>query len=116
MPAPLTTAAPSPISRKEMRPVKYHYADTFWCTYIISVISANIAELGETHRKIHLNTFTSLIFSVQIDSMMINYDCPISATYPLDLTKTRLQIQGEGNKLKGNGIEAAKKVRIRLLS
>lgn len=35
-----------PVTRNEMRPVKYHYADTFWCTYIISVISANIAELG----------------------------------------------------------------------
>lgn len=50
-----TTAAPStaptspasPVTRNEMRPVKYHYADTFWCTYIISVVSANIAELGE---------------------------------------------------------------------
>lgn len=55
-----TAAAPS--TRTEMRPVKYHYADTFWCTYIVSVVSANVAEL---------------------------------ATYPLDLTKTRLQIQGE---------------------
>lgn len=52
----------APSTRTEMRPVKYHYADTFWCTYIVSVVSANIAEL---------------------------------ATYPLDLTKTRLQIQGE---------------------
>lgn len=45
-----TTAAPlpaAPVTRNEMRPVKYHYADTFWCTYIISVVSANIAELGE---------------------------------------------------------------------
>lgn len=49
-------------TRTEMRPVKYHYADTFWCTYIVSVLSANIAE---------------------------------TVTYPLDLTKTRLQIQGE---------------------
>lgn len=41
---------PSPPTRNEMRPVKYHYADTFWCTYMISVISANVAELGkETH-------------------------------------------------------------------
>lgn len=47
MPAPLATAAPPSILRKEMRPVKYHYADTFWCTYIISVVSANIAELGK---------------------------------------------------------------------
>lgn len=35
------------VTRNEMRPVKYHYADTFWCTYIISVISANIAEMGK---------------------------------------------------------------------
>ncbi|XP_050432899.1 mitochondrial uncoupling protein 4 [Adelges cooleyi] len=40
----------------------YNYADTFWCTYIISVVAASVAEL---------------------------------LTYPLDLTKTRLQIQGE---------------------
>lgn len=46
MPAPLATTAPSPM-RKELRPVKYHYADTFWCTYIISVVAANIAELGK---------------------------------------------------------------------
>lgn len=49
MPAPLATTAPPSISRKEMRPVKYHYADTFWCTYIISVVSANIAELGKAN-------------------------------------------------------------------
>lgn len=40
----------------------YNYADSFWCTYIVSVVSASIAEI---------------------------------LTYPLDLTKTRLQIQGE---------------------
>lgn len=50
-------------TRTEMRPVKYHYADSFWCTYLISVFAASIAE---------------------------------TVTYPLDLTKTRLQIQGEG--------------------
>lgn len=44
MAAPSTSS--SPVTRNEMRPVKYHYADTFWCTYIISVVSANIAELG----------------------------------------------------------------------
>ncbi|XP_014243834.1 mitochondrial uncoupling protein 4 [Cimex lectularius] len=42
--------------------IKYSYADTLWCTYIISVFAASIAEV---------------------------------LTYPLDLTKTRLQIQGE---------------------
>jgi solute carrier family 25 uncoupling protein 27 len=46
-----------------MRPVRpAHYADSFWCTYVISVAAACVAE---------------------------------TATYPLDLTKTRLQIQGE---------------------
>lgn len=46
-----------------MRPVRpAHYADSFWCTYAISVAAASVAE---------------------------------TATYPLDLTKTRLQIQGE---------------------
>ncbi|XP_025418439.1 mitochondrial uncoupling protein 4 [Sipha flava] len=40
----------------------YNYADSFWCTYIVSVAAASVAEM---------------------------------LTYPLDLTKTRLQIQGE---------------------
>lgn len=49
-------------TRNQMRPVKYDYADSLACTYVVSVVSASVAEL---------------------------------ATYPLDLTKTRLQIQGE---------------------
>lgn len=71
--APATTATASATSatatngainsgRHQLRPVKYDYADSFACTYIVSVVAASIAEL---------------------------------ATYPLDLTKTRLQIQGE---------------------
>lgn len=48
--------------RHQLRPVKYDYADSFACTYVVSVVAASIAEL---------------------------------VTYPLDLTKTRLQIQGE---------------------
>lgn len=55
------TATVSP--RNQLRPVKFDYADSFACTYVVSVVAASIAEL---------------------------------ATYPLDLTKTRLQIQGEG--------------------
>lgn len=43
-------------------PITKHYADSFWCTYIVSVVAASVAEV---------------------------------LTYPLDLTKTRLQIQGE---------------------
>ncbi|KNC27016.1 hypothetical protein FF38_02327 [Lucilia cuprina] len=50
------------VTRNQMRPVKYDYADSFACTYIVSVVAASNAEL---------------------------------VTYPLDLTKTRLQIQGE---------------------
>ncbi|XP_067642042.1 mitochondrial uncoupling protein 4 isoform X2 [Eurosta solidaginis] len=59
-PPPPPTATSS--TRNQMRPVKYDYADSFACTYVVSVVAASIAEL---------------------------------ATYPLDLTKTRLQIQGE---------------------
>lgn len=51
-----------PPTRNEMRPVRFNYADTVWCTYIVSVAAASVAE---------------------------------TCTYPLDLTKTRLQIQGE---------------------
>jgi len=59
-----TSSNPAPSSgRHQLRPVKFDYADSFACTYIVSVVAASIAEL---------------------------------ATYPLDLTKTRLQIQGEG--------------------
>lgn len=34
----------------------------------------------------------------------------LTATYPLDLTKTRLQIQGEANAVNGNAIDAVKRV------
>jgi len=62
--APASSSSPVPSSgRHQLRPVKFDYADSFACTYIVSVVAASIAEL---------------------------------ATYPLDLTKTRLQIQGEG--------------------
>ncbi|XP_073974551.1 uncoupling protein 4A isoform X1 [Rhodnius prolixus] len=43
-------------------PVQHNYADALWCTYLVSVVAASVAEF---------------------------------LTYPLDLTKTRLQIQGE---------------------
>ncbi|KAM7349381.1 uncoupling protein 4A isoform 1-T4 [Cochliomyia hominivorax] len=58
-----TTAANAEIpTRNQLRPVKFDYADSFACTYVVSVVAASNAEL---------------------------------VTYPLDLTKTRLQIQGE---------------------
>lgn len=63
--APATAVSP----RNQMRPVKFDYADSIACTYVVSVVAASIAEL---------------------------------ATYPLDLTKTRLQIQGEGIAGAGN--------------
>uniref|UniRef100_A0A6M2DNU4 Putative mitochondrial oxaloacetate carrier protein n=1 Tax=Xenopsylla cheopis TaxID=163159 RepID=A0A6M2DNU4_XENCH len=51
----------------------YNWADTMWCTYMVSVVAASIAEI---------------------------------ATYPLDLTKTRLQIQGEAaSKLTLNNVK-----------
>lgn len=37
-------------TRNQLRPV-YHYADSFWCTYVVSVVAANIAELGEIISK-----------------------------------------------------------------
>lgn len=67
------------VTRNEMRPVKYHYADSFWCTYIISVISANIAEMGKlrTRRRcmktsrililIHLFFFYCSYLSIRLD-------------------------------------------------
>lgn len=75
------------VTRTEMRPVKYHPADTFWGTYIISVISANIAELG-------------MMTATQYQFFRLTSSLPIAATYPLDLTKTRLQIQGEASAAK----------------
>uniref|UniRef100_A0A8D8UVR3 Mitochondrial uncoupling protein 4 n=1 Tax=Cacopsylla melanoneura TaxID=428564 RepID=A0A8D8UVR3_9HEMI len=51
----------------------YNYADSIWCTYIVSVVAACVAEV---------------------------------LTYPLDLTKTRLQIQGEA----ANTIDGDKKL------
>uniref|UniRef100_A0A1B0FYA3 Uncharacterized protein n=1 Tax=Phlebotomus papatasi TaxID=29031 RepID=A0A1B0FYA3_PHLPP len=67
-------------TRTEMRPVKYHYADSFLCTYVVSVIAANMAEL------------------------VLPDDCVVAVTYPLDLTKTRLQIQGEAAVSEGSRI------------
>lgn len=96
-----TQTAASPVTRNEMRPVKYHYADTFWCTYVISVVSANIAELGRFPIE------TPTICSENSSSF---YFFDNVATYPLDLTKTRLQIQGEANKLNGNKLNAVKTV------
>lgn len=49
----LQSSVPTTKQRNQLRPVKYHYADTFWCTYIISVISANIAELGTRTKFIY---------------------------------------------------------------
>uniref|UniRef100_A0ABK8FSY3 Mitochondrial uncoupling protein 4 n=2 Tax=gambiae species complex TaxID=44542 RepID=A0ABK8FSY3_ANOGA len=66
--------------RTEMRPVKYHYADSFWCTYLVSVFAASIAE---------------------------------TVTYPLDLTKTRLQIQGEAAATAVDAEGAVKKLKYR---
>lgn len=63
MQAAKDTSSSTPSPRNQLRPVKFDYADSFACTYAVSVVAASIAEL---------------------------------ATYPLDLTKTRLQIQGEG--------------------
>lgn len=33
--------------RNQLRPVKYNYADSFYVTYVVSVVAANIAEMGE---------------------------------------------------------------------
>jgi hypothetical protein len=39
-------ASPVPV------PLKTNYADTFWCTYCVSVIAASIAELGKDVYKL----------------------------------------------------------------
>lgn len=100
-----------PQQRNQLRPVKYHIADTFWCTYIISVISANIAELGTfttitntIHQTdaYHQQKVTMLgLCSIQLATCFVKWKITdqhislFSVTYPLDLAKTRLQIQGE---------------------
>lgn len=51
-----------PITRRTEQPphpVVYHYADTFWCIYVTSVVSACIAELG----KLSLGNTNSYIAS-----------------------------------------------------
>jgi len=35
-------------------PLKTNYADTFWCTYCVSVIAASIAEVGKCAYKLTL--------------------------------------------------------------
>jgi len=32
----------------------YNYADSFWCTYIVSVVAASVAEICEYFYKIHM--------------------------------------------------------------
>lgn len=61
---------------------EHHYAESLWCTYLISVAASWVAELG-----INFTTFIHLFCILII--------CFFLVTYPLDLTKTRLQIQGE---------------------
>lgn len=46
-------------SEQSSNPVKYHYADTFWCIYITSVVSACIAELGMFKNSILLPVFSN---------------------------------------------------------
>lgn len=67
-----------------------HYADSIWCTYIISVVSASIAEMGGFEHgegaweHSNQNSDNRLFVCIPV-------------TYPLDLTKARLQIQGEAS-------------------
>ncbi len=42
---------PIAVRTEQQPPVKYHYADSFWCIYITSVVSACIAELGMLQQK-----------------------------------------------------------------
>ncbi|KAH8250489.1 hypothetical protein KR038_007275 [Drosophila bunnanda] len=45
--APGSSTVPASASgRHQLRPVKYDYADSFACTYIVSVVAASIAELA----------------------------------------------------------------------
>lgn len=34
-------------TRNQLRPVKYNPADSFYVTYVVSVVAASIAELGK---------------------------------------------------------------------
>lgn len=85
-------------SEQPSNPVKYHYADTFWCIYITSVVSACIAELGMFKNSILLPVFSNLI------------TISFTATYPLDLTKTRLQIQGEALNANINNVKVGRRL------
>lgn len=87
-----------------MRPVRYNYADSFWCTYVVSVFAANIAELG---RK---DTYSITYYALLTHSVSLSCHSSLTVTYPLDLTKTRLQIQGEAAAVKyaHNAAEGAK--------
>jgi hypothetical protein len=62
------------------------FADSFACTYIISVFAASIAELCKYHSRLLF-----IAHRQRLDLFIVSF----SVTYPLDLTKTRLQIQGE---------------------
>lgn len=34
---------------------EYNYADTLWCTYIVSVVAASIAELSKLHEIVSMS-------------------------------------------------------------
>lgn len=58
--------------------------------YVLSSASAFVAEFGESTTSTLVNTWVNIV--------------PFLVTYPLDLAKTRLQIQGEkGTAANGNG-------------
>lgn len=72
-----------PIKEKPPGNEVYNYADSFWCTYVVSVVAASVAEIREYR-------FVSFYSSNPLNARFSS-----AVTYPLDLTKTRLQIQGE---------------------
>ena len=73
----------------------FTYVDSMWFKYLLSVVSATIAEGGTLFLLLH--------FSFSAHPYFYFIWCS-TVTYPLDLIKTRLQIQGEIASTKGEAV------------
>jgi hypothetical protein len=53
-------------------PLKTNYADTFWCTYCVSVIAASIAEVGKNLYKLNFIIVMCLAMSISFVFCIVN--------------------------------------------